>query len=808
METDLDILAEYVEESRAHLEHAEKIFVEIKKTGETSPDAINDLFRAIHTIKGSAGYLELTNISTLTHAMESLLDDLREGALVMNPDISEALIEGVDMLNNMFDDVSKSAEFDVNALVDVLKRLRQTPPATDNAPAAGKNAETAATSAEGAAGVTPQPAPAEPSPVANDDEVKEAEEAGAAEEVGAPPAAEDAPSPATPPTRAAERDPAPQAVHQVAQPSTSVSDVTKHEEFLRIRVDILDRLMMLAGELVLVRNQQLMHMDQADPTLRGITTSLNAVTTELQETIMRTRMQPIGTVFSRFSRMVRDLSRKLGKDIEFVTEGDDVELDKNMLEAIADPLTHLIRNACDHGVETPAERAAAGKADAGRVTLSAYHESGQIHVDIQDNGRGMSRETIRKKVLEKKLKTESELSHVSDQELLDMIFLPGFSTATVVTEVSGRGVGMDVVKTGVEKFGGSVSISSTEGSGSIVKLRLPLTLAIIPSLIVQSGDERFAIPQVNLEELVCLYDEDVLTRIECADVREVFRLRECLLPMVRLREALARVEVFDDAALSSVTGMNAEARKELAAKMKEAEAAGHPLHVSLNFAVLRAGNIRFGLIIDRIIGSEEIVVKPMHRAVKDIALYSGTTVLGDGKVAMILDAMGLARHYNVRDVSGGPEEKKVAAGSESGELRSLLLFSNGGSEQFGISMQDVKRVEAVETSKIERIGSQEYLTLDGVSTRVVRLEDGLGLQSCSQPENMFLLIPQTSRKPYGLLVEKLIDSGHYEVRLNHDSYRAAGVEGTVLIKNKMTVLVNLEQLVNMIDCMWYGEQTA
>jgi two-component system chemotaxis sensor kinase CheA len=539
--------------------------------------------------------------------------------------------------------------------------------------------------------------------------------------------------------------------------------------------------------------------------MHSITTSLNSVTSELQETIMRTRMQPIGTVFSRFSRMVRDLSRKLGKQIEFSTEGDEVELDKNMLEAIADPLTHLVRNACDHGVEAPEVRIASGKPAEGKVTLSAYHESGQVHVDIKDNGKGVNPEVIRRKVLEKNLKTESELVHVSEQELVNMIFLPGFSTAAAITDVSGRGVGMDVVKTGVEKFGGTVSITSVEGEGSTVKLRLPLTLAIIPSLIVQSGNERFAIPQVNLEEVVCLYDDDVINLIECAGSIEVYRLRDFLLPMVRLREALERVEAFDADALSEVTEKNARGRKELAVKRKEAEDLGHPLHVSINFAVLRAGNTRFGLIIDRIIGSEEIVVKPMHRAVKDISLYSGATVLGDGQVAMILDAMGLARHYNVRDVSDNREEKKNVVSLESGETRSLLLFSNGGSEQFGISMQDVKRIEAVETSRIERIGSQEYIALDGVSTRVVRLEDILSVESSCQPENMFFLIPQNVRRPYGLLIERLIDSGHYEIKLNRESYLADGVEGTALIKNRMTILVNLEQFMDIIDCMWYGK---
>jgi two-component system chemotaxis sensor kinase CheA len=797
VETDNDILAEYVEESREHLSHIEEIFESIQKTGKVKRNSINDLFRAIHTIKGSAGFLGLTSIGTLTHSMESLLDSMREGRLTINQPISDALMQGTDMLSDMFDDVNKSNSVDVSALVNTINSLNS-----------------------GKADSAPPPAD-QPSPVQQEEQapqetrsVKDVlaqfpELAGsltpeqAAEANIAKPAAP-APAPAPVPVAAA----APKPVDSSAQSADTSTEGSKHEEFLRIKVDLLDRLMMLAGELVLVRNQQLMNLEQADATLRSVTQSLDSVTTELQETIMRTRMQPIGTVFSRFSRMVREISRKLGKKIDFVTEGDEVELDKNILEAIGDPLTHLVRNACDHGIESPQERLAARKGDTGQVVLSAYHESGQIHVDIKDNGKGLNREAIRHKCLEKHLKTEDELSRMSEQDLLNLVFLPGFSTASKITDVSGRGVGMDVVKTGVEKFGGSVSLTSVEGEGSVVKLRLPLTLAIIPSLIVQSGEERFAIPQVNLEELVCLYDKDAFTRIECAGAREVFRLRDTLLPMVRLREALARERMFDEEALSEVTEQNSEARKEMAGKFKEAEDSGHSIHYSLNFAVLRSGNLRFGLIIDRIHGSEEIVVKPMHRAVKSIPLYSGATVLGDGKVAMILDATGLARHYNVRDVSGGKDNKKQKiVGEEGTELRSLLLFSNGGKEQFGVSMQDVKRVESVETVAIERVGSQEYITLDGVSTRVVRLEDGLSVQGSSQPENMFFLIPQNARKPYGLLVEKLIDSGHYNVKLNKESYQAEGVEGTTLIKKKMTVLVNLEQLMHLVDGMWYGGQT-
>lgn len=735
MENDPELILEYVAESREHLSQIDSIFREIEKMkGKVEHDHLHSLFRSIHTIKGSAGFLGFTNVGKLTHAMESLLAKLRDNCRQLPETITQTLVESADYLQRMFEDVHRSHDMPIGHLESRLREHLE------------------------------KPLPAE-EPVDSSDSEPNQEDRGTND-----------------------------VLHQ---PSA------EGQEHLRIRIGMLDRLMMLAGELVLVRNQQLMHTEQAEPAMRQITQRLNAVTSEIQETIMRTRMQPIGNVFSRFQRLVRELARKLDKKIEVESLGNDVELDKTILDALVDPLTHIVRNSCDHGIETPAVRIANGKPALGRITLNAFHESGQIHLCITDDGKGISRDVIRRKVLEKGLKKEEEIARMSDPDLLSLVFLPGFSTATEVTDISGRGVGMDVVKTSIERFGGTLEITSTEGEGTTLKMRLPLTLAIIPSLIVEAVGERFAIPQVNLEELVCLYDNDVLTRIECAGPREVFRLRDTLLPMIRLSEILAKPTVFDEDSLSEVTErMHAERMTML--KSRPAE---NGTSLALNFAVLRSGNQRFGLIIDKIHGTEEIVVKPMHRAVKHLSIYSGATVLGDGKVAMILDILGLARHGAVQAIGKDeiPASLKNGPNRQSENQRSLLIFHNGGPEQFALPMLAIKRIERVETTAIEQMGSHEYLSLDGTSTRIMRIADCLPITRTPPKDIMYLLLPHNARKPYGLLVEGIVDSGLYTLEINSTSFQAAGIEGSTLIKNKMTLVLEPTALVDNYDNGWYAK---
>ncbi|EKD25794.1 MAG: hypothetical protein ACD_79C01504G0002 [uncultured bacterium] len=585
------------------------------------------------------------------------------------------------------------------------------------------------------------------------------------------------------------------------QENESVSTVVT--ESVRIRIDILDKLMMLAGELVLVRNQQIMNVDRLDSTSRNIAQRLNIVTSDLQETIMRTRMQPMGNVFGKFNRIVRDLGSKLGKQISIETSGNEVELDKTILEGLTDPLTHIIRNSCDHGIEMPAERQAKGKSACGIIHIRAYHEGGQMNIVISDDGKGIDIEQVKKKTLEKGLKTEAEISRMSEKEAVALIFLPGLSTAKQVNDMSGRGVGMDVVKNGVEKLGGTIDITTVPGKGTEIILRLPLTLAIIPSLIVETMGYRYAIPQINLEELVCLYDENI-TKIECAGNREVYRLRDILLPMIRLDEVFKHPESFSEETIIQITERNRQEREKKVALFKDAREKGLSSGQSETFAVLKVGDRRFGLVIDRVIGTEEIVVKPMHGAVKNLIIYAGATVLGDGSVALILDVLGFIRHAGI-DFSESSDSMLIGNKDDSKQRKSLLLFKSGPNENFGVETTNIRRIERIAMKDSMSVGSKRFITLDGISTLILKLDSALNVSPCEQKDEMFLLLPKNSKKPYGILSSKLVDIGTFDLNINTESYNEPGLLGSAIIRNQMTLLVDMESVVRKAQPEWFTE---
>lgn len=593
-----------------------------------------------------------------------------------------------------------------------------------------------------------------------------------------------------------------------AEPEREALVTAERVGSVRISVDILDKLMTLAGELVLVRNQQLMSMDRSDPGRRDIIQRLDMVTTEIQETVMRTRMQPIGNAFSKLPRIVRDLTNTLGKRIELEMIGSEVELDKTILESLYDPLTHIIRNSCDHGIETPAEREAAGKPPVGRVTVRAFHEGGQINIEFRDDGRGIDVAGVRAKALERGLRTEAELAQMSHKELAGLIMLPGFSTAVEVSDVSGRGVGMDVVKHALEDLGGSLELESWPGQGMSLLLRLPLTLAIIPCLIVVVDGQRFAVPQVNLDELVTLYDRDVYTRVEVAGNQEVYRLRDKLLPMVRLGEVLARPVPFTSQIKGTISEHWRRWAEEWVRKETNITAAGEEVPMdlagTLDFAVVKVGGDRFGLIVDQVLGTEEIVVKSMHASLKPLKIYSGATVMGDGAVALILDIEGIARHARVF-LGEQPDELKEEAVREAPrtDMQSILLFRSGDKEQFAMSLPLIRRIEKISASAMESVGDKEFITVDGVSTRVIRLEHYLSVGPARERDDMFLILPKFCKRPFGLLMTEIIDIEQTQVRLNTESYVQDGLLGTDIIRGHLTLFPDLYRLVELAEPGWF-----
>jgi len=571
---------------------------------------------------------------------------------------------------------------------------------------------------------------------------------------------------------------------------------THAETSVRIQVDLLDKLMRLAGELVLVRNQQVLITENQNSSARKNSQRLDLVTTELQEAIMMTRMQPAGNVFNKFHRVVRDIGKNLNKQIEIHISGNEVELDKTILESLADPLTHIIRNSCDHGIEAPEVREATGKNSQGNIWLSAFHEGGQINIQIKDDGKGIDPEVIRNKAFEKSLKTEAELDAMSDKEIANLVMLAGFSTAEKVSNISGRGVGMDVVKDGIEKLNGSIELDSVKGEGTTLNLRLPLTLAIIPSLIIRIGKQRYAIPQVNLEELVTLYDDDVNTKIERANDLELFRLRETLLPMVRLNEVLLHKEKFTSETRSNIT--------EKYYKLSQSDTPPK----TLSFAVLKVGSLKFGLIVDEVIGTEEIVVKPMHSVNKTISIYTGATIMGDGSVALILDADGIAKHTGVTAELAEVEEVALTSMNsyQHVESQTILLFKNGPEEQFAAALPLIRRIEKIKMSDVAQIGHKEFITVDNVSTKVLRLDHILSVSSAEDSDEAFLLLPKHIHKPFGILVTSLVDIENSTIDLNTESYTEDGLLGTTIMQDKMTLFIDIYRLIEISEPDWFADR--
>ena len=501
----------------------------IEESGaDVDVDLINEVFRGIHSIKGAAGFLGLKKVNDLAHSLENLLNMMRNLELVPTSAMIDVMLRAADRLQGLINDVDSSNDEDVSEHITALEQI-----------ASGSTPEAAPPVAEAPPEPEPEPEPAPAAEAADADDIDaqiaQAFAAREAKEAAEQAAAEPAPAPEPTPTP----EPAQPQAEKKSPPKKEGEKKSAPETSIRVSVGVLDKLMNLAGELVLSRNQLMQAISSADRcSLDTIASRLDQVTTEVQESIMQTRMQQIGTVFSKFPRIVRDLSGKLGKQCSLNIEGKEVEVDKTIVEAIGDPLTHLIRNSVDHGIESPADRKKAGKPEEGTMDLRAFYQAGKVRIEIEDDGAGINPDKLKQKAISKGIITQDRADQMGDREAIRLIFHPGFSMAAKVTDVSGRGVGMDVVKTNIAKLGGTVDIESTIGKGTLIVITLPLTLAIIPSLVVQCGHDRFAIPQVNIVELVRVRGEELDERIGCVQDAEVLRLRGSLLPLIRLADVV------------------------------------------------------------------------------------------------------------------------------------------------------------------------------------------------------------------------------------------------------------------------------
>jgi two-component system, chemotaxis family, sensor kinase CheA len=778
-----EIVHEFLVESHENLDQLDSDLVALESS-PGSRDLLGSVFRTIHTIKGTSGFLAFSSLESLTHIGENLLVELRDGKRVMDQVTADALLRMVDTVRDLLGQIERTgsdADIDVAGVLGQLEQVLASEPGAAPAQSAESVPEPEAEpTAESASEPEPEPT-AESAPEPEPEPVSEPQAEPAPKKVSkvrrkprskdapAPEAGQSAdpasegdqtadsvkPEPATPAPAAEVPHPhEPSEPLAAAEPETSSRGSASSTDTIRVDVEMLDALMRQVSELVLARNAISRIAEGGEIELARASQRLNLVASELQEGVMKTRMQPIEHVWSKVPRMVRDLAASCQRKVRLEMVGGDTELDRSLLEAVKDPLTHLIRNAVDHGIEDPAVRTAAGKPEQGVLSLRAYHAGGQVVVEVVDDGKGINPEAIGKIAMDRGLRTAAEIEAMAPADLLQLLFLPGLSTAEKVTNVSGRGVGMDVVRTKIEAIGGTVDVDSVLGRGTTWRLRIPLTLAIMPAVTVSCDGRTYAIPQVSLLELVAL-DDAGETAVEYVRSAPVYRLRGDLLPLLDLREVFGRPPRNDDRAV---------------------------------IAVLQTDTVRFGLLVDQVLNTEEIVVKPLSSRLKSIGLYAGATLMGDGDVALILDVQGLAR----RNISSDTVERARAARTEDesvGDVDQVLVAGIGDGRRVAIPLSEVTRLERLPADTVERIGSREVLQYRGAITPVVRLSGVLGAMSVESDE-VVVVVHSRGDRTVAILVDEIIDIVDDHAS-QHSGLADHGLIGATVVGERVTELLDL-----------------
>ena len=729
-EQDQGVIREFLVETHENLARLDQEIIELEKKPEESR-LLASIFRTFHTIKGTCGFLGFAKLEAVTHQAENLLSQLREGHLKVEQGIVSLILETVDAVRRMLASIEATGGDGNEEFDNLMARLEAAAHGTVAPPEQAPQTRSA-----GECGLRAVDGPAAP-----------ALEARATAEEGS----------------------------RASAAATST---------IRVAVNLLDNLMDLVGELVLTRNQILQYnAEREDSALNATTQRLNLITSELQEGVMKTRMQPIGVIWNKLPRMVRDLAVAHGKQIRLEMDGAETELDRTIIEAIKDPLVHLVRNACDHGIETPEVRLRAGKPAEGKLTLRAFHEGGQVNIEISDDGAGIDLARVKQKAVEKGLLRPNQAEALSEREVLHLIFQPGFSTAAAVTSISGRGVGMDVVKSHVEKIGGAVDVSSRSGEGTTVKLKIPLTLAIIPGLVVTSGDgrsaprggpsrgERFIIPQVSLLELIRLEGAAGMAQIERIHGTPVYRRRGKLLPLAVLNEVL---------------GLE-----------------GRPDSKVCNIVVLQAEDRQFGLVVDGIHDTQEIVVKPLGKQLKGLNVYAGATIMGDGRVALILDVLGIGQRSGVltesREQVRTAVEQKVQAG---GEQQRLLLFRAGPYERVAVPLSLVARLEEFPRSLLETAGGRPVVQYRNRILPLVFPGDVFGSGSCEEADPVQVVVFNDGERRVGVVVDQILDVVEDTPTVRQQTARQ-GLLGSAVVGQLVTDFLDLSQVIWAARDNWF-----
>jgi two-component system chemotaxis sensor kinase CheA len=735
-----DLISEFITETSESLQLLDSELVKFEQDPENEK-ILGNIFRLVHTIKGTCGFLGLPRLESIAHASENVLGRIRDKTMAVSPQAISFVLASLDC---------------IKSIIEYLGVNGQEPKGDDAELIANLNIF-----AEGGGNNTKLQTQKESIDIsfANESISKSELIAFAAPIVIAEQPNKDAITLKAKETAILEGLAIEPKEREDAQGGSA------QNQSIRVNLDVLENLMQMVSELVLTRNQLLqMAKNQNNTLLQATLQHLSNITSELQEGIMKTRMQPIGNAWSKFPRLIRDLAHDLGKRIELHMIGGETELDRQLIEMIKDPLTHMVRNSADHGLEIPSERKSVGKHETGNVTLSAFHEGGHIIIEISDDGRGLNLAKIKQKMLTSGNITEVEIAALSDQQIMQFIFNPGFSTADKVTSVSGRGVGMDVVRTNIEKMGGMVELNSVEGKGSRFHIKIPLTLAIIQALIIESGGERFALPQINIQELVRI-GKATQYIIEYIDNAMVLRLREKLLPIV---------------SLAHILGIKAD----------------HTIDEKTIFIVVcDVGGYNFGLIVDRIFDTEEIVVKPTSELLKNISVYSGNTILGDGNVIMILDPGGLSRFAGEREIVGSNAIADLRQEILSKKLVNFLIFKAGKGARRAVPLELVSRIENIDMSNIEMSGEHAVIQYRDTLMRLYHI-DNIPIHA----ENIIkkVIVFSYDNSTFGLIADEIIDivSTFYDLQLTSTQ---KGFLGSMIIEGKATDILDVAYLLREIN---------
>lgn len=849
---DDELVQDCLAECREHLATIETDLLAIEQSGaEIDEQLVNRVFRAAHSIKGGAGFFDLIKIRELGHKTENALDLIRSRQLVPTPEVVSILLLAFDKLRDLISNHRTSNQADIIEFVSALTTLaagglpeHEKSSLSDlvfmDVPEANKHIQVSAFDLSQARkggkcvylieydlihdieqqGKTPwavfktlmkcgtilesvfdldsvgtledesanklmlevlYATALEPDLLAGvvdvpPQRVRLIEKNGAIRPLAQPVFVPDV-QPIPKPSCAAPELPAtsaPSAATAASPGESSPKPVAARtapagETTIRLNVTLLDSLMTLAGELVLSRNQLNESLARQDD--RGIHAGaqrVSLVTSELQEIVTQTRMQSVGGLFGKFPRLVRDLARDLGKEAQLKLEGSEVEIDKTILEGLSDPLTHMVRNAVDHGIELPAERTAAGKPAMGTVTLKASHQAGQIVIEISDDGKGLAADKIAASSISKGLIAREQVQNMSEREKMALIFLPGVSTAEKVSDVSGRGVGMDVVKTNLDRLGGKIEIDSGVGRGSHFRIKLPLTLAIIPSLLVSDGGERFAIPQVSVGELIRIPVAQRADRIDRVGDAEVLNVRDRLVPLLHLSDALGVQHPGDSAK-------------------------------ALNVVLVDTGAFEYGMVVEELHDTVEIVVKPLGRHMNGLHDYAGATILGDGHVALILDVAGLAARAKLTaGTTDAVAHQGIKGSADGGELHSLLVFHNAPGETCAVPIEQVSRIERVRPAQILHLGGRRTMQYCGASLPLVTLHDTAAVGEPSGDQQLVAIVFERLGRPLGLLAAEPLDMVEAALNIDAVTLRQPGIAGSAVLKDRTILLLDIFELADAV----------